>query len=103
MATVFFVIRRGERVPDGLAAFENQDAAQLLLAVWLKEPWAAVRKLKLFDEEYRRIFGRAVNADKLYVAYRLNKMLNARRGDLLDSLSASFAAVRFTVALSPQR
>lgn len=95
---LFFAIRRGEQPPDGVEVFENQDAAQMIMALWLKEPWSAVRKLKLFDEDYRRIFGRGTNADRLYLAHRLNEMIDERRGDLRDSLSASFAAVRFAVA-----
>lgn len=96
--SLFFAIRRGEQTPDDLATLENQDAAQLIMAVWLREPWSAVRKLKLFDDDYRRIFSRSIDADKLYLAYRLNTMIEERRGDLRDSLSASFAAVRFTIA-----
>jgi hypothetical protein len=95
---LFYAIRRGEQPPDDVEVFENQDAAQLIMAIWLKEPWAAVRKLRLFDEEYRRIFGRGVDADKLYLAHRVNQMIDERREDLRDSLSASFAAVRFTIA-----
>jgi hypothetical protein len=95
---LFFAVRRGEQAPAGHEVLENQDAAQLIMALWLREPWAAVRKLSLFDEEYRRIFGRAVDAHKLYLAHRINQMISDRRGDLLDSLSASFAAVRFTIA-----
>lgn len=94
----FYAIRRGEQVPDGHEVLENQDAAQLIMAIWLGEPWAAVRKLKLFDEEYRRIFGRTIDADKLYLAYRVDEMIHSRRARLRDSLSASFAAVRFTIA-----
>ncbi len=94
---LFYVIRRGEQVPDGRAALENQDAAQHIMAVWLQEPWAAVRKLKLFDEDYRRIFSRTVDAPKLYLVQRLKEMSEARRSKLLPSLSASFASVRFTL------
>jgi hypothetical protein len=54
--------------------------------------------LVLFDEEYRRIFNRSITADKLYLAYLLNRLIEERREQLRPSLSASFAAVRFTVA-----
>jgi hypothetical protein len=94
---LFYVIRRGEQVPDGRAALENQDAAQHIMAIWLREPWAAVRKLKLFDEDYRRIFSRNIDAPKLYLVQHLQKMSEKRRGDLRPSLSASFASVRYTI------
>jgi hypothetical protein len=95
--TLFYVIRRGEQVPDGRAALENQDAAQHIMAIWLQEPWAAVRKLKLFDEDYRRVFSRNIDAPKLYLVQRLKEMSEMRRANLLPSLSASFASVRFTL------
>ncbi len=53
---LFYVIRRGEQSPPGRTTLENQDAAQHIMAIWLCEPWAAIRKLKLFDDDYRRIF-----------------------------------------------
>lgn len=94
---LFYVIRRGEQIPDGRAALDNQDAAQHIMAIWLREPWSAVRKIKLFDEDYRRIFSRSIDAAKLYLIQRLKEMSEARRGSLLPSLSASFASARFTL------
>lgn len=95
---LFYAIRRGEQSPPDAEVLENQDAAQLIMAIWLEEPWAAVRKLKLFDEEYRRIFGRGIDADKLYFAHRINQLIEYRRSDLFPGLAASFASVRFTIA-----
>jgi AIPR protein len=95
---LFYAIRRGEQNPPGTEVLENQDGAQLIMAIWLNEPWAAVRKLKLFDEEYRRIFGRTVDAHRLYLAHRLNQLIDARREGLRPTLAASFASVRFTIA-----
>lgn len=94
---LFYVIRRGERVPNGRAALENQDAAQHIMAIWLREPWAAVRKLRLFDDDYRRVFNRDIDAAKIYLIHRLKHMSEKRRNKLRPSLSASFASVRFTI------
>lgn len=94
---LFYVIRRGEQCPPGRAALENQDAAQHIMAIWLREPWSAVRKLKLFDDDYRRIFNRTIDAPKLYLAYHIKQMTEERRAKLLPSLIASFASVRFTI------
>jgi hypothetical protein len=94
---LFYVIRRGEQPPPDVEVLENQDAAQHIMAIWLREPWSAVRKLKLFDDDYRRIFGRAIDAPKLYVAHRIKQMTEERRSDLRPSLSVSFASVRFTI------
>jgi hypothetical protein len=94
---LFYAIRRGEQPPAQREVLENQDAAQLIMALWRAEPWGAVRKLKLFDEEYRRIFGKDIDAHKLLLAHRINEIVDARRDQLVPSLSASFASVRFTI------
>lgn len=95
---LFFSIRRGEQTPSDVGVFDNQSAAQLITAIWLREPWNAVRKLKLFDDDYRRIFSRHIDAHKLYFAFRFNELIEQRRSDLRPELSASFAAVRFSIA-----
>ncbi|MDA0163144.1 AIPR family protein [Solirubrobacter ginsenosidimutans] len=94
---LFYDIRRGQPTDGAEAVLDNQLAAQMLLAVWLKEPWAAVRKLKLFDQDYHRIFKRAT-AENLFLAYLLNRAVENARGDLRAELQTSFASVRFTLA-----
>jgi hypothetical protein len=94
---LFYDIRRGQPSDGAHAVLDNQLAAQMLLATWLGEPWAAVRKLKLFDQDYHRIFRRAT-ADKLFLAYMLNKEIEAARSKLRPELQTSFASVRFTLA-----
>jgi hypothetical protein len=94
---LFYDIRRGQPTDGAHAVLDNQLAAQMLLATWLGEPWAAVRKLKLFDQDYHRIFRRAT-ADKLFLAYMLNQEIEAARPKLRPELQTSFASVRFTLA-----
>lgn len=94
---LFYDIRRGQPNDGANAVLDNQLAAQMLLATWLGEPWAAVRKLKLFDQDYHRIFRRAT-ADKLFFAYMLNNEIEAARSKLRPELQTSFASVRFTLA-----
>ncbi len=94
---LFYDIRRGQPSDGANAVLDNQLAAQMLLSTWLAEPWAAVRKLKLFDQDYHRIFRRAT-ADKLFLAYMLNKEIEAARSKLRPELQTSFASVRFTLA-----
>ncbi len=95
----WFGIRAGEPVrPVGLAVLDNQSAAQLILALYRGEPWNAVRKVRLFDEDYRRIFNRDINAHRLYLIHRLRLIIDAARPQLALDLRASFAAVRLTIA-----
>lgn len=104
-----FLIRVGDK-PEAPAVLDNTTAAQLITATYLREPYAAVRKVRLFDEEFRRIFSRAIDADKLYFLYTLDAVVREHRSELGDELKASFASIRFTLAylvhevlkLSPQ-
>lgn len=94
----FYSIRQGEVVPDGAEVFDNRLAAQIIMAVWLEEPWAAVRKLRLFDAEYHRVFTRRVDAHTLRLAFVLDQVIQELREELPPELVSSFASVRFTIA-----
>jgi hypothetical protein len=67
------------------------------MAIWVKQPWNAVRRVRLFDEEYHRVFNRKIDGTKLYVAHQINKAVLAHRHMLRDDLESSFASVRFTI------
>jgi len=90
-------IRVGEQI-DAQVILENTLAAQLIMAVYLREPWAAVRKVRLFDQDYRRIFNRSVTPHRLWLLHLLDRAVVAARSGLRDDLRASFASVRFTLA-----
>jgi hypothetical protein len=94
---LFYAIRQGERstAPKNL---DNKTAAQFLMAVYLREPWNAVRKVRLFDTDYRRIFDHTVTADKLYLLNLIVEVIDAQRDDLDAELRNSFASIRFTLA-----
>ncbi len=94
---LFFAIREGER-PTAPNVLDNKSAAQLLMAIYLKEPWNAVRKVRLFDADYRRIFDHTINAHKLYLLNLLSEVVNEQRDELDPELRASFASIRFTLA-----
>ena len=91
-----YVIRAGEQAtaPNKL---DNTAAAQLIMAVLLGEPWNAVGKVKLFDQEYHRVFSREINGHKLYLLHILNEIVSSKREGLRADLEASFAAARFTL------
>lgn len=94
---LFFAIREGER-PTAPNTLDNKTAAQFLMAIYLEEPWNAVRKVRLFDTDYRRIFDHTVNAHKLYLLNVIVKIIDDRRDELDAQLRASFASIRFTLA-----
>ena len=90
-----YAIRSGEH-QSATEVLDNTSAAQLAMAVYLGEPWNAVRKVKLFDQEYHRIFGRALDGHRLYLLHQMNKVVISKKGSLEGGLEASFASARFT-------
>lgn len=91
-----YLVRRGE-TPQASEFIENDKAAQLILAIRREEPWSAVRRTRLFDDEYHRIFNRDVDAFKIRAAFLIDKAVEAVRDQLVPALQASFAAIRFTL------
>jgi hypothetical protein len=92
-----YAIRRGETV-NAKEVLTNEQAAQLAMAVYAEQPWNAVRKVRLFDEDYRKIFNRALDAHRLYLLHVISKVLGEARASLRSDLAASFASVRLTLA-----
>ncbi|WP_337006706.1 AIPR family protein [Microbacterium sp. LB12] len=90
-------VKTGEQAVAGTPSIENTIAAQLIMAFYLGEPWAAVRKLRLFDQDFRRIFSRDIKAHHLYLVHLVDEAVSAARSGLRSDLAASFAAVRFTL------
>lgn len=77
---------------------DNKTAAQFLMAIYLRQPWNAVRKVRLFDEDYHRIFNKEVDGHKLFLVHLISEAIAAERGSLRPDLLASYAAVRLTIA-----
>lgn len=96
-STLFFAIREGER-STAPQVLNNKTAAQFLMAVYLKEPWNAVRKVRLFDTDYRRIFSHSVTAHRLFLVNLLVAVTNDSKDDLDSELRTSFSSIRFTLA-----
>jgi hypothetical protein len=67
------------------------------MALYLKEPWSAVRKVRLFDQDFRRIFNRTITPARLYLLALIDDVASATRSDLREDLRSSFASVRFTL------
>lgn len=93
----FALVTRVGEVTSASAVLENTLAAQLITAAYLEEPWAAVRKVRLFDQEYRRIFNRSITPDRLYLLYLIDEAVSAHRDELRADLRASYASIRFTL------
>lgn len=92
-----YLIRKGESI-EADAVIDNKTAAQFLMAIYLNEPWNAVRKVRLFDHDYRRIFSRRIDAHKIYFANLVREVVDSVRDKLRADLRGSFASVRVTLA-----
>lgn len=89
-------IRNGE--PHSVEVLENSLLAQLTMATYLGEPWNAVRKVRLFDQEYHRIFSRRLDGHKVLLLHLFDQVMAAHRHNLAPELVAAFSSVRFTLA-----
>jgi hypothetical protein len=92
-----YAIRQGERL-EADEVLDNKTAAQFLMAVYLGEPWNAVRKVRLFDHDYRRIFNRSVDAHRLFFMHQVALCIDGVQNRLRPEVAASFASVRLTLA-----
>lgn len=92
-----YEVRQGDR-SEAQETIDNKTAAQFLMAIYLKEPWNAVRKVRLFDEDYRRIFNRSLTVHQIYFVHIVRKVVDSVRGNLRADLAGSFASVRVTLA-----
>jgi hypothetical protein len=92
-----YLVRKGETF-EADATIDNKTAAQFLMAIYLGEPWNAVRKVRLFDQDYRRIFNRTVNAHRIYFVHVVRNAVDGVRDKLMGDVRGSFASVRVTLA-----
>ena len=92
-----YAIRNGEP-HSAPRVIENSFVAQLVMATYLGEPWNAVRKVKLFDHEYHRIFNRRLDGHRVMLLSLVDEAASAQRADLTPELNAAFSSVRFTLA-----
>lgn len=95
---LFLSVKNGEKAPPGVTVVENTTIAQLIMATYLEEPWGAVRKIRLFDQDFRRIFTRSVGGFEVLLMHLIDSAVGSARVELRSDLASSFAAVKFTLA-----
>lgn len=95
---LFLSVKNGEKAPAGVTVVENTTIAQLIMATYLEEPWGAVRKIRLFDQDFRRIFSRSIGGYEVLLMHLIDAAVASARDELRSDLASSFAAVKFTLA-----
>ena len=78
-----YVLRPDVRPWPGGVAIANDEAAQLLCAVYNERPWLAVKRLSLFEPpNYQAIFSPHIRAAHIILAYRLYQQVLVRRPEI---------------------
>jgi hypothetical protein len=92
---VYYEIKRGE-VSSAPHLITNEEAARLLLAFDLQEPWACHQSYRLFDDLHSEIFGRPeVNADRIAALDALKAAILLSILRLKDELFASYRLTQY--------
>jgi hypothetical protein len=91
---VGYQIKRGEEVPTEVV-IPNDLAAQILLALYVGEPWQAHRKSGLFAERYKQIFRPGIGASEIYLGFLIWEEVQIRKSSIEDPLLAGYALTVF--------
>jgi AIPR protein len=91
-----YTIKVGEKT-TAARSLDNTHAAQLIMAAYRQRPAAAVRKVRLFDQDYHDVFAADISAPKLYLLKLLSEAADTARDDLHGELRSSFSSVRYVV------
>lgn len=92
---VFYRIKRGEQsaLPETI---DNEDAARVLLAFDLQEPWSCHQTYKLFDALHSDLFARPeVTAQRIYALSQLYDVVTETLPDLEHELMAGYRLTRY--------
>lgn len=92
---VGYEIKRGEQI-DLPLVIANDEAARIVLAFDLEQPWTCHQTYKLFDELHSDIFGRPeVNASRIRALYAIYETVVASLPNLRDTLTGGYRLTRF--------
>lgn len=92
---IFYQIKRGE-VTDIQYIIDNQEAARILLAFDLKQPWTCHQTYKLFDELYIDLFARLeVTAHRIYALFLIYEAVVASLSEVDDQLMANYVLTKY--------
>jgi hypothetical protein len=78
--SITYELRPDATMPASGKTIQNDDAAQLLCAVYNQEPWHAVRRLLLFESDfYTSIFTRATTAARIVLVDLIARRVQANK------------------------
>jgi hypothetical protein len=92
-----YEIKRGEQA-DGDRIITNEDAAKVLLAFDLEQPWACHQSYRLFDDLHSDIFGRpVVTAERIVGLIAVRDAVEASLSNLNNQLAAYYSVTPYFV------
>jgi hypothetical protein len=94
--SVEYVIKRGETVSAD-DSLPNDDAAQMLMALYNEEPWSSHRKFDLFDQRYKEVFHPRIKAPHIYLAYLIHQEVKSHLKDVEEQLIAGYGLTSFVL------
>jgi hypothetical protein len=91
-----YLIKAGENAKSD-RFISNDKAAQLLIALYLNEPYFAHQKDRIFATEYTRVFNRNISAKKIYLAWLLLTAIESVMPKVEDPLIRSYQLTKFII------
>lgn len=91
-----YVIKAGEQATC-TESITNDRAGQLIMALYLDEPYYAHQKYRIFGSDYERIFGREISASTIYVAYIVYKAIEEATRKVQDPLIRDYQLTKFVL------
>jgi hypothetical protein len=91
-----YVIKQGEEITSK-ESINNDRAGQLVLALYLDEPYNAHQKYRIFGTDYERVFGRSIDPAKIYLAYVLYNAIDLATEKIEDPLIRAYQLTKFVL------
>jgi hypothetical protein len=94
---IFYQIKRGE-LTTSKKVINNQDAARILLAFDLREPWTCHQTYKLFDELYIELFARPeVNVHRIFALNLVYEAVLENLSKIEDELMGRYGLTKYFI------
>lgn len=91
-----YVIKAGEKA-KAKDSVTNDRAGQLIMSLYLNEPYNAHQKYRIFGSDYERIFSRDVNAARIYLSSIIYHAIESVAGKIEDALIRDYQLTKFVL------
>jgi hypothetical protein len=92
---ILYKIKNGEDEKGYQRVIENDFAAQLITAFYLKEPHTAHQKTQIFTDNYIKIFNRHINASYIFLVAEMYRAIDGNKDQIEDEGIRSYRLTRF--------